>query len=129
MPTYFKRLTLLVMVVLCPTVAISEDFIAEDSDVSAWIVDIWEHKVNVAVSWNYLNKCVFNEHTNTLKGFACPIEGFSEVNISNITIQRINGEAQRACDFYKRDAMGPLNISRPNEIPFRFDYMYACALR
>lgn len=113
--------------------ALAQEPKVADADVSVWITDIWEHKVTLMISWAFSKHCDMASAGSFSRD--CFIgRKFTENNLSEITAARIYDEANTACDFYERTAAGPLNISRPEThtgttSAYRFEYMYACAIR
>ena len=115
------------------TKAPAQEFIAEDQDVTIITDDIWEHKITLTIAWSSSGRCRADPigGGRNFKGEDCPLTNsrFRERHLSSHTIDRIDNHAQVVCDYYKRDAVGPLNISRPDSSPWRFTYTYACAIR
>ena len=64
-------------------------------------------------------------------GEDCPLNRklFNQNHLTERTLLRADEEARLACDYYKRNAIGPINVSRNNGNANSFQYTYACAIR
>lgn len=114
--------------VLATPVQAQQPYTVADADVDIWITDIWEHKVTLTIRWQRpAGVC----KSDRLNADDCPLSRriFRPINMSRITDERADSEAKTACDYYKRQAVGPLNVFRMNDDRWEFQYTYACAIR
>ena len=121
---------------MLPNTSHAQPFIADDNDVSIFIDDIWEHKVTLSIAWKVQRPCKrrrLNDYSDTtiLYGKGCLFDSsqFGQRNVSDTTHERADKEARMACGYYKRDAVGPINVSRSNGTAHIFRYTYACSIR
>ena len=119
-----------------PSTSHAQSFIADDNDVSIYIDDIWEHKVTLSIAWKVKEPCKLISKSESVGTMIwglenCPLHRrrFNEHHLTERTLLRADEEAYTACGYYKRDAIGPINVSRSNGTANIFQYTYACSIR
>lgn len=129
-------LTIILMLsTLSYPVQAQQHYVVNDSEVEIWINDIWEHKVILSMRWNRpagvckIIPAIIQHLPDKVEN--CPLSRnvFTPNNTSQTTDERVNYEAKIACDFYKREAVGPLSVWRMDNDRWEFQYTYACAIR
>lgn len=121
---------------LFPSVSKSQSFIADDNDVSIFIDDIWEHKVTLSIAWKVKEPCKLVSRSESVGTMIwgnanCPLyrRNFGQHHLSETSLLRADEEAHIACGYYKRNAVGPINVSRSGGTANIFQYTYACSIR